>query len=300
MLPGFRFMLAAIVLLMSILVFGFGATALLRTAHEEFASAPAWQPLPETRFAQERSPTKPVLAMLRVDDAPKAAPPVQPAGNPAPKAEVPAPDPAPVAAAPAAEQQVAPAEPAPVASAELQPSAAGNAVAPAPQDSAATSVEPKGVLAAPAQQTDTALTADLPAPSGEVAAITEPAAPSADGAASAPAVSAEATAPATPAPEASPAPEQASALPATAEGGIATKVTTLDGAPVDIAGAPKAKPAESKADAEKKRQAQREADRRRRIAAARARLAREQAAWAAQQDANPFAPPAMATRTTRH
>ena len=77
MLPGFRFLFAAVVLSMSILVFGFGAAALLRTAHEEFANTPSWQPAPETRFAQNPPAplpaTQPVLAMLRVDDPPKDA-----------------------------------------------------------------------------------------------------------------------------------------------------------------------------------------------------------------------------------
>ncbi len=74
MLPGFRFLFGALVLSMSVLVFGFGAAALLRTAHEEFASAPAWRPAPETRFAQSQEnaqATQPVLALLRIDDAPK-------------------------------------------------------------------------------------------------------------------------------------------------------------------------------------------------------------------------------------
>ncbi len=83
MLPGFRFLFAAIVLSMSILIFGLGAAALLRTAHEEFASAPTWQPAPETRFAQAgdaskemaKEATKPVLALMRLDDAPKVEPP---------------------------------------------------------------------------------------------------------------------------------------------------------------------------------------------------------------------------------
>ena len=52
MLPGFRFLFAAIVLSMSILVFGLGAAALLRAAHEEFASTPAWRVAPEPKFAQ--------------------------------------------------------------------------------------------------------------------------------------------------------------------------------------------------------------------------------------------------------
>ena len=67
MLPGFRFLFAAIVLSMSILVFGLGAAALLRAAHEEFASTPAWHATPETMFAQQNEATRPVLALLRVD-----------------------------------------------------------------------------------------------------------------------------------------------------------------------------------------------------------------------------------------
>ena len=67
MLPGFRFLFAAIVLSMSILVFGLGAAALLRAAHEQFASNPSWHAAPEANFAQQAEATRPVLAMLRVD-----------------------------------------------------------------------------------------------------------------------------------------------------------------------------------------------------------------------------------------
>ncbi len=67
MLPGFRFLIAAIVLSMSVLVFGLGAAALLRTAHEEFASNPSWRAAPEAKFAQPAEATGPMLAMLRVD-----------------------------------------------------------------------------------------------------------------------------------------------------------------------------------------------------------------------------------------
>ena len=57
MLPGFRFLFAAIVLSMSILVFGLGAAALLRAAHEEFASTPAWRAAAGTEVcAAERRP----------------------------------------------------------------------------------------------------------------------------------------------------------------------------------------------------------------------------------------------------
>jgi hypothetical protein len=67
MLPGFRFLFAAVALSMSVLVFGLGAGALLRAAHEEFASTPAWRAPPETMFAQPNETTTPVLAMLRLD-----------------------------------------------------------------------------------------------------------------------------------------------------------------------------------------------------------------------------------------
>lgn len=92
MLPGFRFLFAAIVLSMSVLVFGLGAAALLRAAHEEFASTPSWHVPPETVFAQPTEATKPVLALLRFDppvvekplDVATAA---EPAANISPPAE---------------------------------------------------------------------------------------------------------------------------------------------------------------------------------------------------------------------
>src|SRR5271169_3027994 len=67
MLPGFRFLFAAIMLSMSLLIFGLGAAALLRAAHEEFASNPSWRATPEVTFAQRADATGPVLATLRVD-----------------------------------------------------------------------------------------------------------------------------------------------------------------------------------------------------------------------------------------
>ena len=47
MLPGFRFLFTAIMLSMSLLMFGLGAAALLRAAHGEFASNPSWRAAPE-------------------------------------------------------------------------------------------------------------------------------------------------------------------------------------------------------------------------------------------------------------
>jgi hypothetical protein len=67
MLPGFRFLFAAVILSMSILVFGLGAAALLRAAHEKFAANPTWRAAPEPVFAQQSEATKATLAMMRVD-----------------------------------------------------------------------------------------------------------------------------------------------------------------------------------------------------------------------------------------
>jgi hypothetical protein len=66
MLPGFRFLLAAIVLSISMLIFGLGAAALLRAAHEEFASIPSRRAPPEVMFPQ-RDHAGPTLAMLRAE-----------------------------------------------------------------------------------------------------------------------------------------------------------------------------------------------------------------------------------------
>jgi hypothetical protein len=89
MLPGFRFLLATIVLSMSILVFGLGAAALLRAAHEEFAGMPSRRTLPEPVFAQ-RTETQATLALLRVEPvaekAPENAPPASAPLEEAPEA----------------------------------------------------------------------------------------------------------------------------------------------------------------------------------------------------------------------
>ena len=79
MLPGFRFLFAAIVLSFSILVFGLGAAALLRAAHEAFAANPSGR-VPEPKFARQDEAPLPVLAMLRVE--PAAAEPKAPDGTP--------------------------------------------------------------------------------------------------------------------------------------------------------------------------------------------------------------------------
>jgi hypothetical protein len=96
MLPGFRFLFAAIMLSMSVLVFGLGAAALLRAAHEEVASNPSWRAAPEVMFGLQPEATRPVLAMLRIDipvmektqdDAPAAAVPAEQAAIMPPPAD---------------------------------------------------------------------------------------------------------------------------------------------------------------------------------------------------------------------
>lgn len=96
MLPGFRFLFAAIILSMSVLVFGLGAAALLRAAHEEFASMPSRRAPPQPVFAQPSEPTVPTLALLRVepsvaekapDDVAAATAPAEPAPDATPPAE---------------------------------------------------------------------------------------------------------------------------------------------------------------------------------------------------------------------
>ena len=72
MLPGFRFLFAAIVLSVSTLVFGLGAAALLRASHERFASLPATPPAPTLPRAVvadtlPREAAPPTLALLQVE-----------------------------------------------------------------------------------------------------------------------------------------------------------------------------------------------------------------------------------------
>jgi hypothetical protein len=314
MLPGFRFLFAAIVLSMSILIFGLGAVALLRTAHEEFASTPAWYPAPEARLAQDGAAAKPVLAMLRVDDAPKSE-------QPAPTAGQPTMDNLPTAV-PAEQAAVVPAEQTAVAPTEPQPPS-DRIAALQPQDSAPEATGPQAV--APEATTSEATTSEAttsetmapenpprpeaapspadavaPAEATKVAAI-EPAAPPARDAA--PVVSPDA-APTTLdglAPQVPPAPEQASAPASSGGDGTSTKIATLGGPPVDITTGSKAKAANAKPDqsAIRKRAQALLVARRRRIAAAHARMAR----LVAQRPMDPFAqsliPAAQPTITAR-
>src|SRR3984957_8823587 len=150
MLPGFRFLFAAIVLTMSILVFGLGAAALLRAAHEEFASTPAWHATPEAMFAQQNETTRPVLALLRIDTPVEQKAPDNVAAEPAPAV---------IASTPAEPEKIA----------ALPPEDSS-------QPEAAKSEIPVSETAPPAEATSSAA-ADLPASADEtkVAAAAAPA-----------------------------------------------------------------------------------------------------------------------------
>ena len=281
MLPGFRFLFAAIMLLLSILIFGLGAAALLRAAHEEFASNPSWHATPETTFVQQTEAprreaprrgaprpeaarpdaTRAVLAMLRVD---------APVGEKSP--DVP-PAAAPLALAEQAAPLSTPAEPERIAA--LKPEDSSPPEPAKPEIPASES--PAKSEAAPAL-------ADAPAPADETRiAATGEAAPPANEAARA--ASGQTSPPASPDTDLAP-----------------TKIATLDGPPVTIEAQPSVKAAGAKPDTsavQKRLQARRAAQRRR--MAARARLARQ--ALHQQQIPNPFAPrpiqPAIQQATAR-
>jgi hypothetical protein len=268
MLPGFRFLLVAIVLSMSILVFGLGAAALLRAAHEQFAGNPAWHAASrETTFAPPseaareaaREGARPVLALLRFDtpvvrkpseDVPAAAPTEQAKPMPATSDES-------------------------IEIAALRPEASS---LPEPATSEIPVSERPAQLESPAKSEAATTPADTPAAVDETKiAATGKALPPSNEAA--------------PAAEAVPA-----ASAATSDTDVAsTKIATLDSPSVSIEPDPSAKAAAAKQDASliKQRLRARRAALRRRLAA-RARLAAQQALLLQQQQqqlfANPFAP----------
>ncbi|SHK06554.1 hypothetical protein SAMN05444159_2324 [Bradyrhizobium lablabi] len=260
MLPGFRFLFAAIVLSMSILIFGLGAAALLRAAHEQFVSNPSWHATPETMFAQQSEATRPVVALLHVDPPPVER---EQAPDNVPSAAPPA-DQAPAAAAPAEPQTTA------ALSEQPLPAEVAKPEMPAAQDSPPTEIAPA--------QTEAAVAAEAPAPAAEtrIAATEQALPPPANEVA---AVASEAT----PA-----APDPAFAPTSAAADIAAIKIATLGGPPVAIEAQPPAKSADAKSDgsAINKRAQSRRAAQRRKIAA-RARLARQ----VTQQPASPFTQP---------
>ncbi len=262
MLPGFRFLFAAIILSMSLLVFELGAAALLRAAHEEFASNPSWRATPEVMFAQPAEASRPVLAMLRVD-----VPAAERVQDAAPAATAPAEQTA-TTSAPVEPERLAavePGDPSGAETAKAETAATETPVAenPAPSETAPVSVE----IPASADETRVATIATSEVSSHENQAAA---------AASEPIVT--------------------QVTPGADIDIAATKIATLGGPPVSIA--PPAKVGDAKADkpdesaVRKREQARREAQRRR-LAAERARLAGQPFA----QPAYPFGQPAPAIRT---
>jgi hypothetical protein len=272
MLPGFRFLFAAIVLSMSVLIFGLGAAALLRAAHDQFASIPSRRGLPEPVFAQQpafagqsEAPAA-TLAMLRVE------PPVV---EKAP--EIP---PAAVIAAPA---EPAP-EAVPVPPIETQQLAALRVDEPAPPETAKPEMAVKPEPAPPAEAVPAQAATPAVAEEIKVAAVEQAAS----------SVATEA------APATSAALEPVFVPPALESIGTSTRIAALGSPAVTVEGPATAKPKSAQADksAARKRLQAKRAKERRRLAAQRARLAREAAA-AQQQQADPFAPlPTITTATT--
>lgn len=67
MLPSLRFLFVAVVLSLSMMIFGLGAASLLRSAQQEVANLPTRHVQPETVLAREPEAAMPTLAMLRLD-----------------------------------------------------------------------------------------------------------------------------------------------------------------------------------------------------------------------------------------
>jgi len=288
MLPGIRFLFAAIALSVSILIFGLGAAALLRAAHEEFSSNSSWRAAPEPPMvAQQPDASRPTLAMLRFDpppgaretatDAPvnvmPASPPQASPATSAPDAVVPTPpEPSKVAALNAQETPKADPVKADAANADMVKVDA----APAPP-------------AIPSETAKPAMTAtDAPAVEVETkVAKTEDAKPAADEAVSA--ANTDASKPDTAEPKlveteaAKQEPAKAEPAPdaATKSDAAATRIATLGGSPVAVEDASPRKDTSEKAERKARARAEAKAERakaRRRLAAQRARLARQRAA----------------------
>jgi hypothetical protein len=145
MLPGLRILFAITLLSVSVLIFGLGAAAFLRSAHEDVANAP-WRPI-QTPATARVDLAPPTLAMLRVEPEPIAA-------TPAPKADARPPAATtsaameiklPSAPAPAAEASPPRAEPAETPAAAKMPE-------PPPASAEAGAPPPAPAMAAPAAE----------------------------------------------------------------------------------------------------------------------------------------------------
>ncbi|MEH2591830.1 hypothetical protein [Bradyrhizobium sp. AZCC 1721] len=270
MLPGFRFLFIAIVLSMSILVFGLGAAALLRAAHEEFANLPSRRAAPEPMFARQIDEQPPTLALLRIDTPVVQNPTESVPAATAPEATADTPAPPTADASPAEPQKLAVLKPAEPMQVEVAKEVAKDAARPEPlarEASAETPPAPAPAAEAPATNTELKLAAILETPGPSAVA--------------------------TPSSPAEPATEAASP-----EGSLAaTRIATLGGPAVLIDEKTSATEAKPDRSAIKKQAAQRAREKRRIAAARRARLAREAALTLQQQQPNPFFPLPMTSAT---
>jgi hypothetical protein len=271
MLPGFRFLFAAIMLSVSLLVFGLGAASLFRAAHQAFASNPSWRGASDVTFAQKGEANPPMLAALRVEPPTSdktqteiaVAPPTAPPSEPAPLDAEPAP--AQLAALKPAEAQPADIAGADGVKAEMPAAQTPPATEPAPQPAADITIK--------SDQTNTPTIATAAAPPEK----------------SEPAIAAVEPSPTQPGP--------APSIPATTPdpGSKPGMIATLGGPPVEIVPdtaitekATKVESAKSDQSAVKKRAHARRSLQRRRLAA-RARLAAQQLLQ--QQQVDPFTQP---------
>ena len=253
MLPGFRFLFAAIVLSMSVLIFGLGAAALLRAAHEQFAHMPSRRAPPEPVFARQNDPPMPTLALLRVE-------PVVTESVPDVTEKVPD---------------------------NVTGTAILETVAPAAQAPEATPAEPKKPAALKPEEPALAETVKPEVPTVETTlaiAATPAETPIANEEVK---VAAIAETPPTVTVAASTAAEPVAEAPSLEGNLAALKIATLGGPAVTIEQPASVKPAAAKPDRSVNRKRAQRAKERRRIAARRAQLARQAAAL---QPADPFAP----------
>ena len=279
MLPGFRFLFAATFLTLSILVFGLGAAALLRAAHEQFATNPSWHAAPEATFVQQVEPARPLLAMLRVG-TPAAD---QKASGDIPGGTVPtiAAPAEPTPAERAATVQL-PAEPTEIAALKPEPPTlpAAKSDIPAPESPAPASpaaAAPGDVPAAGAAQVATSASSDNAQLASTDRAVPEPALPPPNEAVPAAADIHAAASPAT----AAASPEADTTTTKTAA--LDNPSTTFETKLLEKAASAKPDPSEVKKQLRARRAAYR-----RRMAARAARLARLAAELQQQQAADPF------------
>lgn len=164
MLPGFRFLLAAILLSASILVFGLGAASLLRASHEQYVSNPSWRNGPQEQvFAQAPEPAQPVLAALRVEPvAPATNEPTPAVPEQVPSIGLPAVETGPEQMAAVTLEAKAQSEPPPEPEIAAIAPTAIEAPAPAPANSEAAAPAPADTLTAADAAASTATTTPAP------------------------------------------------------------------------------------------------------------------------------------------